>query len=80
MFQGVDVTDAVIADVQIAATLLAATLLDIKDQAMKLGVLGPTAATGKLLETRSLPPSSTATEPGRLAAFRPIVFLPNAHL
>jgi Asp/Glu/hydantoin racemase len=31
MLQGVNVTDAVIANVQITAALLAATLLDIKD-------------------------------------------------
>jgi hypothetical protein len=55
MLQGVNVTDAVIANVQITAALLAATLLDIKDQAMKLGVLGPAAAHGDLLKSCSFP-------------------------
>ena len=55
MLQGVDVTDAVIANVQITAALLAATLLDIKDQAMKFCVLGPVAAHGKSPEASSLP-------------------------
>jgi len=54
MLQCVDVTDAVIANVQITATLLAATRLDIKDQAMKLGVFGPTAAREDLPKVCSL--------------------------
>ncbi len=71
MLQGVDVTDAVVANVQITAALLAATLLDIKDQAMKLCVVGSCGAWGSP-EIVFLSCYSTSTEPCRLAAFRTI--------